>query len=150
LALQFLQKTTAKMCEEPSPFYEYIEPSSSNSTPSPPRQSLQKAQPNKPQFATLTRNALDRINLINFSQSEVADLHEVVRKHWPKGIKTVIPRERSREFKLRGYPWGFDPNGSEESLLLVLRLVEALYGLGWVIYSPIEISKRISTKGKAQ
>lgn len=129
-------------------FYEEVD--SSISSPPPPEfgQAMQRAPVSKSQFATVTRNALDRINLINFSESEIAELYEVVRKNWPKGITTVYPREYSREFKLKGHPWGYDPNGCEESLLLVLRMVQALYNMGWVIYSAIEISKRIRTKGK--
>jgi hypothetical protein len=132
-----------------SAFYNYAEPSASS--PPPPRlgQAMQHVPTTRSHFATITRNALDRINLINFSETEVAEIHEVVRTNWPKGITTVYPREQSRELKLKGYPWAYDPNGCEESILLVLRMIEALYDMGWVIYSAIEISKRVRTNGKA-
>ncbi|KAL4731189.1 hypothetical protein ACLX1H_000150 [Fusarium chlamydosporum] len=115
-------------------FYEKVDPSISSPPPPESGQAMQRAPVSKSQFATVTRNALDRINLINFSESEIAELHEVVRKNWPKGITTVYPREYSREFKLKGHPWGYDPNGCEESLLLVLRMVQALYDMDALVF----------------
>ncbi|XEV03450.1 hypothetical protein FSHL1_008737 [Fusarium sambucinum] len=129
-----------------SAFYDYAEPSASSLTPPRYGKAIQNVPSTGNHFATITRSALDRINMIDFSETEIAAIHEVVSQNWPKGIMAVYPREQSREFKLKGYPWGYDPNGCEESLLLVLRMIEALYNMGWVIYSAIEISKRVRTK----
>ncbi|QPC70386.1 hypothetical protein HYE68_001138 [Fusarium pseudograminearum] len=129
-----------------SPFYDYAEPATSSPTPPRLGKAIQNVPTTRSHFATITRSALDRINMINFSETEIAAIHEVVDKNWWKGITAVYPREQSREFKLKGYPWGYDPNGCEDSLLLVLRMIEALYNMGWIIYSPIEISKRVRTK----
>ncbi|KAF5670085.1 hypothetical protein FHETE_4768 [Fusarium heterosporum] len=97
-------------------------------------------------FACITRNALDRMKLINFSEAEMAAIYEVVRANWARGIDKVYPHEESREFKLKGYVWDYDPNGKEESLLLVLHLLEALYNMGWILYSAVEVTKKVSTK----
>ncbi|KAM0351087.1 hypothetical protein ACHAPU_002869 [Fusarium lateritium] len=97
-------------------------------------------------FACITRNALDRMRLINFSETEMAAIHEVVRSNWARGIDKVYPHEDSREFKLKGYVWGYDSNGKEDSLLLVLRILETLYNMGWVLYSALEVTKKVSTK----
>ncbi|RGP76872.1 hypothetical protein FLONG3_4955 [Fusarium longipes] len=135
------------MTENPkSAFYDYAEPSASSSPPPKFGQVIQNVPSSRSHFATITRSSLDRINLINFSEVEVAEIHEIVRKSWSKGIATVYPREQSREFKLKGHPWGYDPNGCEESLLLVLRIIEALYNIGWVMYSAIEINALVFRK----
>jgi hypothetical protein len=118
--------------------------------PPPFAQALQGGPPPvfRSRFASITRNALDRIRLIHFSEAEMAVIHEVVRTNWERGIDKVYPDEQSREIKLKGYAWDYDYNGKEESILLVIHLLKALYNMGWMLYSPIEVAKRVSTKGK--
>ncbi|KAL5603763.1 hypothetical protein FOVSG1_006513 [Fusarium oxysporum f. sp. vasinfectum] len=129
-------------------FVDYTEPSASSATPPSFNEAVQSDSPPvfRSRFASITRNALDRIRLINFSEAEMAAIHEIIRANWERGIDKVYPHEGSREFKLRGSPWGYDFNGQEEALLLVLRILEALYNVGWVLYSAIEVTNRISTK----
>ncbi|KAF4966817.1 hypothetical protein FSARC_5532 [Fusarium sarcochroum] len=129
-------------------FVDYTEPSASSAAPPSFNQAIQSGPPPifRSRFASITRNELDRIRLMNFSETEMAAIHEVVRANWERGIDKVQPYEESREFKLKGYPWGYDMNGNEEALRLVIRILEAMYSMGWVLYSAMEVTKRVSTK----
>ncbi|EXK83927.1 hypothetical protein FOQG_11879 [Fusarium oxysporum f. sp. raphani 54005] len=129
-----------------SAFFDYTEASSA--APPPFSQAVSNAGPStfQSRFASITRHGLDRIRLVNFSEAEIAAVHEIVRTYWDRGIDKVYPQEASREFKLGGYAWGYDPNGNEQAMMLTLRILEGMHNLGWVIYSPIEVTKRVSTK----
>ncbi|CAJ0554761.1 Ff.00g132740.m01.CDS01 [Fusarium sp. VM40] len=129
-------------------FNNYTEPEAASAAPPPFAQAVQGGPSPVPRsrFASITRNGLDRIRLIHFSEVEMAAIHEVIRSNWEQGIDKVYPGEESREIKLKGYAWGYDFNGNEEAILLVLRLLEALFNMGWMLYSPIEVTKRVSTK----
>ncbi|RGP69178.1 hypothetical protein FSPOR_4893 [Fusarium sporotrichioides] len=61
-----------------SAFYDYAEPTTSSPTPPRVRKSMQNVPATRSHFATITRSALDRVNMINFSEIEVAAIHEVV------------------------------------------------------------------------
>ncbi|CVL09186.1 hypothetical protein FPRO06_13387 [Fusarium proliferatum] len=96
-------------------------------------------------FASITRHGRDRIRLTKLSEVEIADVHQIMRTFWPRGIDKVYLQKASREFKLGGYAWRYDPNGNEQAMMLTLRILEGMHGLGWVIYSPIEVTKSLST-----
>ncbi|KAI1016445.1 hypothetical protein LB503_010386 [Fusarium chuoi] len=119
----------------------------SSAAPPPFSQAVAKAAPSTFQshFASITRHGRDRITLTNLSEVEVADVHQIVRTFWPRGIDKVYPQKASREFKLGGYAWRYDPNGNKQAMMLTLRMLEGMHGLGWVIYSPIEVTKSLST-----
>lgn len=133
-----------------SAFFDSPEASSAAAPPS-FGQAVSDAGPSafQSRFASITRHGLDRIRLVNLSEVEIAAMHEIVRTYWERGIDKVYPQESSREFKLGGYAWGYDPNGNEQAMMLTLRILEGMHGLGWVIYSPIEVTKRVSTKGES-
>ncbi|KAF5983001.1 hypothetical protein FCOIX_3403 [Fusarium coicis] len=130
-----------------SAFFDSLEASSA-AAPPPFSQAVSDAGPStfQSRFASITRHGLDRIRLVNLSEAEIAAMHEIVRTYWERGIDKVYPQESSREFKLGGYAWGYDPNGNEQAMMLTLRILEGMHGLGWVLYSPIEVTKRVSTK----
>ncbi|KLO97047.1 uncharacterized protein LW93_3019 [Fusarium fujikuroi] len=96
-------------------------------------------------FASITRHGRDRIRLTNLSEVEITDLHQIVRTFWPRGIVKVYPQKASREFKLGGCAWRYDPSGSKQAMMLTLQILEGMHVLGWVIYSPIEVTKSLST-----
>ncbi|ENH71515.1 hypothetical protein FOC1_g10007751 [Fusarium oxysporum f. sp. cubense race 1] len=107
-----------------SAFFDYTEASSA--APPPFSQAVSNAGPStfQSRFASITRHGLDRIRLVNFSEAEIAAVHEIVRTYWDRGIDKVYPQEASREFKLGGYAWGYDPNGNEQAMMLTLRILE--------------------------
>ncbi|KAM0264825.1 hypothetical protein ACHAPA_008072 [Fusarium lateritium] len=131
-------------------FYDYIETEAASAAPPPFAQAVQDspAPVSRSRFAIITRNALDRIRLIHFSEMEMVVIQEVIKANYERGIGKVYPGEESQEIKLKGLPWGYDFNGNEEAILLVLRLLEALYNMGWMLYSPIEVTNRVSTAGQ--
>ncbi|KAG5657843.1 hypothetical protein KAF25_007876 [Fusarium avenaceum] len=104
-------------------FNNYIEPGAASAAPPPFTQAIQggPSAVSRSRFASITRNGLDRIRLIQFSEAEMAAIHEVIRSNWEQGIDKVYPGEESREIKLKGYAWGYDFNGKEEAILLVLH-----------------------------
>ncbi|CVL04176.1 uncharacterized protein FMAN_14730 [Fusarium mangiferae] len=126
--------------------FDYTEVSSA--APPPFSQAVAKTVPSTFQshFASITRHGRDRITFTNLSEVEIADVHETVRIFWPRGIDKVYPQKASREFKLGGYARRYEPNGNEQAMMLTLRILEGMHGLGWVIYSPIEVTKNVSTK----
>ena len=75
--------------------FDYTEVSSA--APPPFSQAVAKTVPSTFQshFASITRHGRDRITLTNLSEVEIADLHEIVRIFWPRGIDKVY-RKRPR------------------------------------------------------
>ncbi|KAM0439324.1 hypothetical protein ACHAQK_006433 [Fusarium lateritium] len=128
-------------------FNDYVEPEAASAAPPPFAQAVQDspAPVSRSRFAIITRNALDRIRLIHFSEMEMVVIQEVIKANYERGIDKIYPGEESQEIKLKGLPWGYDFNGNEEAILLVLRLLEALYNMGWMLYAPIEVTNRLST-----
>ncbi|KAF4961193.1 hypothetical protein FGADI_429 [Fusarium gaditjirri] len=129
-----------------SAFFNSIEVSSA--VPPPFSQAVSNAGPSSFQsrFTSITRHGLDRVRLVNFSEDDITLIHGILRTYWDRGIDKIYSQQGSREFKLGGYPWRYDPNGREQAMMLTLRILEGMHGLGWVIYSPIEVTKRVSTK----
>ncbi|KAF4344211.1 hypothetical protein FBEOM_1805 [Fusarium beomiforme] len=107
-----------------SAFFDHSEFSST--APPPFSQAVAAGQPStlRYRFASITRHGTDRIRLINFSDVEMGAVHEIVRTTWDRGIDKVYSQETSREFKLKGFPWGYDPDGNEQAMLLTIRILE--------------------------
>ncbi|KAG9504892.1 hypothetical protein J7337_004871 [Fusarium musae] len=98
------------------------------------------------QFACMTFNMFDRIRLINFTEAEVSAIKEVVAARWPAGISHVQPYGESMEFRLRGRPWLHRSGGNDDSRRLMLRILEKLFDMGWVLQGAMEITLKSESK----
>lgn len=99
------------------------------------------------QFACMTFNMFDRIRFINFTEAEVSAIKEVVAARWPAGISHVQPYGESMEFRLRGRPWLHRSGGNDDSRRLMLRILERLFDMGWVLQGAMEITLKSESKG---
>lgn len=102
----------------------------------------------KTQFACMTFNMFDRIRLINFTEAEVSGIKEVVAAQWSPGLAHVQPYGESMEFRLRGRPWLHRSGGNDDSRRLMLRILEKLFDMGWVLQGSMEITLKSESKGK--
>lgn len=107
-----------------------------------------QAAPFRTRFACVTLNQSDRIRFINFPSDDVTALKGVISTTWPKGIQDFRKYGQSDEFKLRGYPWGYDSRGDDRSRRLVRRMLETLFDRGWVLQAAIDLSKKELDKGQ--
>ncbi|KAF4943497.1 hypothetical protein FGADI_13373 [Fusarium gaditjirri] len=102
----------------------------------------------KTQFACMTFNMSDRIRLIKFTEEEVSGIKEVVAARWPPGLVSVKPYGESMEFWLRGRPWSHRSGGNDDSRRLMLRILEKLFDMGWVLQGSMEITLKFESKDK--
>ncbi|EEU40045.1 uncharacterized protein NECHADRAFT_32593 [Fusarium vanettenii 77-13-4] len=98
-------------------------PSAPNEAPPP---SFQESVENdaaafKTQFACIEIRPSDRIRLINFEETDISAVHQVVRTTWSRGIDRVRPFGESREMKLHGTPWSYKSNGDDDARRLLLH-----------------------------
>ncbi|KAI7769542.1 hypothetical protein LZL87_011426 [Fusarium oxysporum] len=100
----------------------------------------------KTRFACMTFNMFDRIRLINFTEAEVSGIKEVVAARWSPGLAHVQPYGESMEFRLRGRPWSHRSGGNDDSRRLMLRILEKLFDMGWVLQGSMEITLKSESK----
>ncbi|CAH0043707.1 unnamed protein product [Clonostachys solani] len=96
-------------------------------------------------FACITLNQHDRIRLINFPADTVKSFKGFLKSAWPKGIQEVRDYGQAREFKLNGNPWYRGADGSlgpDDTSRLVKKMLEALYNMGWVFQSAVDLRKQ--------
>ncbi|CAH0024475.1 unnamed protein product [Clonostachys rhizophaga] len=111
----------------------------------PSQQNISHHDTSSAKFACVTLNQHDRIRLINFPADTVTSFQDFLKTAWPKGIQEVRDYGQSREFKLNGYPWyrGVDGSlGPDDTSRLVKKLLEALYNMGWVLHSAVDLRKQ--------
>ncbi|VUC25596.1 unnamed protein product [Clonostachys rosea] len=104
----------------------------------------QHPQPNafRTQLACVTFSLGDCIRFIRFPPDVVGTMQGILGSTWPKGIQDVRDYAGSREFKLHGYPWRPHYKGNDDSRQLVLKIIEALYDMGWVLHAATDLSKK--------
>ncbi|CAH0027539.1 unnamed protein product [Clonostachys rhizophaga] len=104
----------------------------------------QHVQPNafRTQLACVTLNLGDCVRFIRFPPEVVGTMQGVINTTWPKGIQAVRDYAGSREFKLHGYPWRPHYKGNDDSRQLVLKIIEALHDIGWVLHAAADLSKK--------
>jgi hypothetical protein len=113
--------------------------------PGPSQQNTSHYDTFSAKFACVTLNQHDRIRLINFPADTVKSFQGFLKTAWPRGIQEVRDYGQSREFKLNGYPWyrGVDGSlGPDDTSRLVKKLLEALYNMGWVLHSAVDLRKQ--------
>ncbi|VUC21452.1 unnamed protein product [Clonostachys rosea] len=77
----------------------------------------------------------------------VTSFHRFIKTVWPGGIQEVRDYGQAREFKLKGHPWWparDGPSGPDASRRLIKTLMEALYDMGWVLQSTVDLRKQPS------
>ena len=99
-------------------------------------------------FAAISLNLTDRIRLVNFPAPDIAAVRDIVLAAWEKGIQAVKESEHGTELKLWGNPWFDRYHGAENNGWKLMRaLLGGLFERGWVVHSPMDLSKREGEKG---
>lgn len=93
-------------------------------------------------FACVTLNMLDRIRLIDFPVSDVLAIQELVKTNWAPGVKAVENYGDARQIRMHGSPWSASYNGNDDARVLILRILERLYDLGWVMQASIDLVRK--------
>ncbi|KAM0276747.1 hypothetical protein ACHAQH_006458 [Verticillium albo-atrum] len=127
-----------------NPFQSRAASGSKDTAPPPTFAESQKAAqvPFTTHFACVTLNRSDRIRLIDFPETDVNTIVDAVKRHWAKGISRVEPYAGAREMKLNGTPWSYNSIGVDEPRILMLRLLEQLFKMGWVLQLNIDVVRK--------
>ncbi|KAF4984119.1 hypothetical protein FZEAL_612 [Fusarium zealandicum] len=99
-------------------------------------------------FACISFNESDRIRLISFSEREIAAVQEVITTRWSRGISSMRTYAGSHEFRVYGSPWDYSLNGNDDARRLVLRILERLYDMGWVLHGAMDATTKSTSKGR--
>ena len=123
---------------EPLPSFE--EAVASGANPSTAPSSSSQAGGFRTTFACLTRFGGDQLQLVDFPAAEIEEAQACIRREWPKGVQDV---RRSAtpggwDIKLGGVPWAaVQAQGGGDGRVLLVRLLEHLYGRGWVLHTGV-------------
>jgi hypothetical protein len=125
-------------------------PTEAPSDPPPSFQETMAADPPifKTQFACITFNLNIRLRFINFPGLEVVTLKETIKACWEPGVAQTRPYGESTEMFLRGTPWMYNSNGTDDARLLLLVILEGLFDMGWVLQGSMDVIKKSESKGK--
>jgi hypothetical protein len=125
-------------------------PTEAPSDPPPSFQETMAADPPifKTQFACITFNMNNRLRFINFPGLEVVTLKETIKACWEPGVAQTRPYGESTEMFLRGTPWMYNSNGTDDARLLLLVILEGLFDMGWVLQGSMDVIKKSESKGK--
>ncbi len=102
--------------------------------------------PFRTSFASLSLHASDRIRLLQFPQSDIAQIRNVLQRSWAQGIQAEQIYATSYEFKLRGNPWYGQGSESVAARVLVRELLAYLFSMGWILHATTDTSKKQTDK----
>lgn len=102
--------------------------------------------PFRTQFASISLHRSDRLRTINFSQTDIDAIREVIKGSWGRGIQEERKYSVSYEFKLRGNPWYGQGPEAITSRVLVRGLLAYLFSSGWILHAATDVSKNIYDK----
>jgi hypothetical protein len=95
-------------------------------------------------FASLSLHQGDRIRMLQFPDSDVLALKEIIKKHWAKGLQNERKYGQSHEYKLHGYPWHGQGSDAITSRVLMREIIAHLFSEGWILHASTDISKSAS------
>lgn len=105
--------------------------------------------PFQTKFACLSLNMTDRIRLIDFPEPEVAAVLEIAKANWEKGIQRFEPYGGADEIKLAGFAWSENHTGRDPARILMLRILEKLFDMGWVLQLTLDVIRKEMEKGES-
>ncbi|PGH15221.1 hypothetical protein AJ79_02586 [Helicocarpus griseus UAMH5409] len=100
-------------------------------------------------FASVSLHMNDRVRLLGFSSTDVAQIHGILDQYWPKGVASTREYGASDEFRLNGSPWNPSTWFEDEKTAarrLMCGLLKGLYDLGWVLKAPVDVLKKDGNK----
>jgi hypothetical protein len=100
-------------------------------------------------FACLSMHMRDRIRLLRLPPQDVAQILEIIRQAWPRGIQATRVYDEADEVKLHGAPWRTGNFGDDKvnARRLVCALLRGLFDMGWMLKAAVGISKKEFDKG---
>ena len=97
-------------------------------------------------FTSLSLHRTDRIRLIQFPQSDIAGLRELIIANYPFGLSGEQKYGVSHEFKLNSRPWLGQGSDAIPSRILMREILAHLYRSGWIIHCSTDCSKKAFDK----
>lgn len=102
-------------------------------------------------FASVSLHMTDRIRFLQFPDSDLPRLTDIVAGAWSNGIQSTREYAGSFEIKLKGNPWthahpSISP-GDNQARRLIRILLEGLYNMGWVFDINVRTCRKPNEKG---
>lgn len=102
-------------------------------------------------FATISLHMADKIRFLQFPDSDLPKLVDIITSGWSNGVQSTRQYAGSYEVQLKGYPWmhssGTIVPGDNHARRLIRLLLEGLYEMGWVFDTAVRTCKKQSEKG---
>jgi hypothetical protein len=92
-------------------------------------------------FASLSLHQYDRLRMLQFPESDILALKDIIKKHWPRGLQEERKYGGSYEYKLRGYPWSGQGIDAITSRVLMREILAHLFRRGWILHASTDVSK---------
>lgn len=93
-------------------------------------------------FASMSLHTNDCLRFLHFPMAIVDLCRQVSNYEWKRGIKKEREYAGAIEFEFKGDPWVGYGDDAIEARRLVLGLLRALHGQGWVLILSTDISKK--------
>lgn len=102
-------------------------------------------------FATVSLHMTDRIRFLQFPDSDLPRLVDIISGAWSNGIQSTRQYAGSYEVKLKGNPWMENSSsaapGDNHARRLIRLLLEGLYNMGWQFETAVRACKKSAEKG---
>eukprot|EP00112_Aurelia_sp_Birch-Aquarium-sp1_P020058 Seg508.9 transcript_id=Seg508.9/GoldUCD/mRNA.D3Y31 product="hypothetical protein" protein_id=Seg508.9/GoldUCD/D3Y31 len=94
----------------------------------------------------LSLNGNDRLRCVDAPQNATDCVKKMIVQSWIRGIQQEKHNFNAYEFKLRGTPWSADGIMAVDSRLLICKIFEGLWSIGWRPQIAIHLSRRTNDK----
>lgn len=100
---------------------------------------------------TLGLNSNDQLRVIvqkkdGYFSGVVDAMRKVINKHWHRGLQDEWEERRGHTFKFKGNPWWTDGAETVETRVVICKVLEAMFVLGWRLTCATDISRKPQDK----
>ncbi|TKA70579.1 hypothetical protein B0A49_04389 [Cryomyces minteri] len=93
-------------------------------------------------FASVSLHMSDRLRLLRFPPTHIQAITRTIQSSWGQGIQIESNYYGAHEFKLHGRPWDGKGSQADGARVLMCRLLESLFNLGWILSAATDVSKK--------
>ncbi|KAK5141742.1 hypothetical protein LTR04_002486 [Oleoguttula sp. CCFEE 6159] len=93
-------------------------------------------------FASVSLHKSGRLRLLRFPPAHIQAIARTIQSSWGQGIQKESDYYGAHEFKLRGCPWDGKGSEADGARVLMCRLLESLFNLGWILSVATAVSKK--------
>ena len=94
----------------------------------------------------ISLNKNDRLRCIDAPQDVTGCVKSMISQFWSRGIQGEKQKFNAYEFKLSGTPWWADGEMAVDSRLLICKIFEGLWSIGWRPQIAIDLSRKENDK----